>query len=331
MANFRFPEQIATSNDDFILATTRQTTFALEGNDTIQVSAFSEYSFVAGGTGNDTYISINDSAVTIIDSGGFDKLIVSDILLNNPNIYMATVGGQHFLAMNSVTHQQISIANWLTEQNRIEEIQFIDGVYSYSQVAEIMAKSPNFLGDLKVEDLVSMGKLPAGTTSDDLSEFFNYVIAREAQLSGTATAPTTAVTVIPIAAVISTEPFFVPPQPVFKIAGLDDGFYLTTYPDVAASGMDPDLHFATFGWKEGRDPNAWFDTDWYLTQNSDVAAAGLNPLEHYWQYGWQEGRNPSATFNTNAYLSANSDVALVGVNPLEHWLSYGQLEGRPLD
>ncbi|MBV5311326.1 hypothetical protein [Chromatium okenii] len=325
MVRFRFYEQIATNNDDFLPAAARQTTFALGGNDTIIASSFtatdfSDGQFVAGGLGNDTYISVKNSTLAVIDTGGFDKLVINDYWLNNPNVYLATVENQHLFAYNLASGQEVLIANWLSEAGRIEEIQLADGVYSYSQILDAITKSSNFVENLTTADLVEAKILPAGTTADDLAEFFNYVIARESELSGTTTP---VVTAIPIAVVLS-------PAPIIEIAGLDDNFYLVKYPDIAASGMDPDLHFATFGWQEGRDPNAWFDTDWYLMQNLDVAAAGLNPLEHYWDYGWKEGRNPSPTFNTNAYLTVNPDVAVAGVNPLEHWLFYGESEGRPL-
>ncbi|MBK1694384.1 hypothetical protein CKO09_06470 [Chromatium weissei] len=328
MPTFRFDEQTATNNDDSILAEARQITFALNGNDTITASNFiaadfNDGQFIAGGLGNDTYISVSNSTLVVIDTGGFDRLVVNDNWLNNPNVYVATVENQHFFAYNLVSNQEIVIANWLSEAGQIEEIQLTDGVYSHSQIVDAMTHSSNFLGNVTTADLIEVNIFPASTTAADLAEFFNYVIAREAEFSGMTAVPITDVTALPVAVVIPTEP-------VFAIAGLDDDFYLTTYPDIAASGMNSALHFATFGWKEGRDPNAWFDTDFYLTQNLDVAAAGLNPLEHYWEYGWKEGRNPSAAFNTNAYLSANSDVALAGINPLEHWLFYGEAEGRSL-
>jgi serralysin len=109
---------------------------------------------------------------------------------------------------------------------------------------------------------------------------------------------------------------------------VDDAFYLAANPDVAAAGVDPEAHFATFGWKEGRQPNAFFDTIGYLTANPDVAAAGVNPLEHYDTFGWKEGRDPSAQFDTEGYLAANPDVAAAGINPLAHFLQYGLFEGR---
>ncbi|MBM1173037.1 CAP domain-containing protein [Microvirga arabica] len=109
---------------------------------------------------------------------------------------------------------------------------------------------------------------------------------------------------------------------------VDDGFYLARNSDVRAAGVDPEHHYAAYGWKEGRDPNAFFDTSAYLQAYGDVAAAGVNPLEHYNAFGWKEGRDPSGAFDTDAYLATYTDVAAAGVNPLEHYLAYGIYEGR---
>ena len=64
-----------------------------------------------------------------------------------------------------------------------------------------------------------------------------------------------------------------------------------------------------FGWHEGRNPNALFDTAGYLATYTDVAAAGVNPLDHYNLLGWHEGRDPSVGFDTTSYLAAYPDVA----------------------
>ncbi|HEY8564017.1 MAG TPA: calcium-binding protein [Beijerinckiaceae bacterium] len=109
---------------------------------------------------------------------------------------------------------------------------------------------------------------------------------------------------------------------------VDDLFYLIRNPDVAAAGVDPDAHYAQFGAREGRDPNAFFSTDGYLAANPDVARAGVNPLEHYTRIGWREGRDPGANFDNELYLRTNPDVAAAGINPLEHFLAFGQAEGR---
>jgi len=108
----------------------------------------------------------------------------------------------------------------------------------------------------------------------------------------------------------------------------DAAFYLATNPDIAAAGANPAIHYATFGWREGRDPNALFDTGGYLAANPDVAAAGVDPLEHYATFGWREGRDPNALFDTDGYLAAYPDVAASGMNPLEHYIRFGWREGR---
>lgn len=112
-------------------------------------------------------------------------------------------------------------------------------------------------------------------------------------------------------------------------AGLVDAqYYLAANPDVAASGMDPAAHYASSGWKEGRNPDAFFSTNGYLAANPDVAKAGMSPLDHYDQFGWKEGRDPSAAFDNEQYLAHNPDVKAAGMDPLLHYLQYGQVEGR---
>jgi hypothetical protein len=70
----------------------------------------------------------------------------------------------------------------------------------------------------------------------------------------------------------------------------DAAFYAATYPDVAASGIDPLAHFLRHGWREGRRPRPDFDTHFYLVSNPDVAASGMNPFYHYLVWGRREGR-----------------------------------------
>ncbi len=108
-----------------------------------------------------------------------------------------------------------------------------------------------------------------------------------------------------------------------------DGYwYLTQYPDVTASGLDPAVHYLRCGDAELRDPGPFFSTAYYLSHYQDVAAAGHNPLLHYLASGGVEGRNPSPRFAGGVYLEENKDVAEAGLNPLEHYLSHGRAEGR---
>ena len=71
----------------------------------------------------------------------------------------------------------------------------------------------------------------------------------------------------------------------------DEEFYLTTYPDVAAAGIDPIRHYLDAGWHEQRDPSLLFSTRFYMDNNPDVVAAGVNPFFHFVAAGKAEGRH----------------------------------------
>ncbi|CAM4263543.1 hypothetical protein VRRI112168_19040 [Vreelandella rituensis] len=138
----------------------------------------------------------------------------------------------------------------------------------------------------------------------------------------------------------------------------NSSFYLEQYPDVAAAGIDPQVHFENYGAAEGRAPNATllpvaegFDEQAYLDANSDVAAAvDADQLEsgyqHWVLYGRFEDSRPEATFNSGTpvseaapasiealfnaeeYLELNPDVAEAGIDAYEHFVNYGSAEGR---
>lgn len=109
---------------------------------------------------------------------------------------------------------------------------------------------------------------------------------------------------------------------------VDALYYDSLYLDVFGAGVDALTHFNQYGWREGRNPDAFFSTSSYLNYYKDVKNAGANPLDHYTQYGGRENRDPSANFSTELYKKFNPDVAAAGINPLRHWLEYGQAEGR---
>jgi GT2 family glycosyltransferase/glycosyltransferase involved in cell wall biosynthesis len=111
------------------------------------------------------------------------------------------------------------------------------------------------------------------------------------------------------------------PSPLF-----DSDWYLDTYPDVAAAGVNPLMHYVTVGGATGYDPSPLFDSDWYLDTYPDVAAAGVNPLEHF--TASTDSRNPSPLFDSAWYLKTYPGVAAAGVNPLVHFVTSGCSEGR---
>ena len=71
-----------------------------------------------------------------------------------------------------------------------------------------------------------------------------------------------------------------------------------------------------------------FDADWYVEEYPDVAAAGAEPALHFVRHGGNEGRNPGPQFDTVFYLASNPDVHASGMNALVHYLHHGKMEGR---
>jgi FkbM family methyltransferase len=143
----------------------------------------------------------------------------------------------------------------------------------------------------------------------------------------------------------------------------DSAYYLQQYPDVAAAGKDPLIHYLESGAGEGRNPSSLldtrshvklleganvhtnpivmysyfikllrrgplFDSEYYLNQYPDVAIARIDPIVHFILAGATEGRDPSPLFDTKFYLEQNPDVRASGINPLAHFIIHGKKENR---
>ncbi|MEM9048133.1 MAG: glycosyltransferase [Pseudomonadota bacterium] len=123
----------------------------------------------------------------------------------------------------------------------------------------------------------------------------------------------------------------------------DAAFYLSEYPDIARKGVDPETHYRTVGWREGRDPSPLFSTDFYLETYPDIRAAGIDPLQHFAQFGQSEGRaispsrSLSGAFNDRlqALLASEppasalpkDDADLLGQSRFFHGAHYARLSG----
>jgi len=69
---------------------------------------------------------------------------------------------------------------------------------------------------------------------------------------------------------------------------VDSVWYRETYVDLRDTPIDVARHYLEHGAAEGRNPGPLFDTKFYLKQNPDVAASGMNPLVHYILHGAKE-------------------------------------------
>ena len=89
----------------------------------------------------------------------------------------------------------------------------------------------------------------------------------------------------------------------------DAAHYRASYADVAASGIDPVAHYASHGWKEGRDPTELFWTSYYVRTNPDLTLGGTNPFFHYLRFGKAEGRKPNPLGNAKWPRTRAPDAA----------------------
>jgi hypothetical protein len=71
-----------------------------------------------------------------------------------------------------------------------------------------------------------------------------------------------------------------------------------------------------------------FDKSWYLTQYPDVAESRMNPVQHYVLHGASEGRMPGPNFDTNRYVANYPDVLKAQINPLVHYINQKMNQGH---
>ena len=106
----------------------------------------------------------------------------------------------------------------------------------------------------------------------------------------------------------------------------DANSYRESYPDVAASGMNPFWHFVVIGAFEGRNPHPLFDTGFYL--NQCPRSGNINALCDYLEHGDEEGRRPHPLFDSEYYVRCYPEVRQARMNPLLHYVLHGAAEGR---
>jgi SAM-dependent methyltransferase len=106
------------------------------------------------------------------------------------------------------------------------------------------------------------------------------------------------------------------PHPLF-----DPGYYLETYADVAAAGLDPFLHYVNVGAFERRQPHPLFDPAYYVRQCGGDPAAERNALHHFLIVGARRGLSPHPLFDSHHYEHELARHGLTTENPLVHFLS----------
>lgn len=82
-------------------------------------------------------------------------------------------------------------------------------------------------------------------------------------------------------------------------------WYVARYPDVALSGMDPSMHFLSFGTLLCRDPGPHFSSLYYREHHGASVLGGQNSLVHHL-------RNPDASGQDDRVLMAAGRLAATG-------------------
>ena len=108
----------------------------------------------------------------------------------------------------------------------------------------------------------------------------------------------------------------------------DAAWYLTNYPDVLTSGLEPFSHYMTIGENSGRWPNAYFDPEYYRSIAPGARKSDDLALAHYAVKGWKRGRNPSRKFSSKLYLEAYPAAKNAEIAPLAYHLAIGKYEGK---
>lgn len=70
-----------------------------------------------------------------------------------------------------------------------------------------------------------------------------------------------------------------------KSSLFDGVWYLSTYPEVARTGLSPALHYLRHGAKEGKDPGPDFSTRYYAARHPLIARTRTNPLLNHLRTG----------------------------------------------
>ena len=80
--------------------------------------------------------------------------------------------------------------------------------------------------------------------------------------------------------------------------------------------------------RAGVDPNPYFDSDWYMSTYQDVATSGLDPLFHYVLFGKVEDRKTNPLFDPIIYLRKHPELRELQGTLLAHFIQNGAGEHR---
>ncbi len=125
----------------------------------------------------------------------------------------------------------------------------------------------------------------------------------------------------------------------------DDEHYIEQLPVCRLNHCDPKMHYLSFGWKMGLNPNKWFDGAFYLEQFEDAEDYPHSPFTHFLEIGRFQGRAANSQyfdsspvvpvtyseqansirphFDEQYYIEQMSEKDRLGYDPLAHYCAIG--------
>jgi hypothetical protein len=107
----------------------------------------------------------------------------------------------------------------------------------------------------------------------------------------------------------------------------DQAWYLSTYPDAAASAVSPLVHYLVRGAAAGNSPHPLLHRNFYHGANAQALGDTLvSALEHFVRAGAAEGRDPHPLFDITHYATQAPRLA-PGEDPVSHYVRAGWRDG----
>ncbi|MDR0913024.1 MAG: glycosyltransferase [Methanobrevibacter sp.] len=125
----------------------------------------------------------------------------------------------------------------------------------------------------------------------------------------------------------------------------DKKYYLNKYPSVKKMGINPMIHYITYGANVGNFKNKkeeenfndlkekivnskLFDEKYYITKYSEVKNFKYkkympSALDYFIKFGIQKNHNPDPNFDTEYYLKKYPSVKKMGISPIAHYIKHG--------
>lgn len=170
MAQLRFPTEVGSTGNDAIIAANGTIQYGNAGDDTYDSDNTTNGPTWIGGAGGDVYNVATGAYVNIDDGGNTTGDVVHfGGAVGSYNVTL--LNDAHLFFIDTATNTGALLLNWTDEDNQIENIQFTDQTYNYSDFLSIYTLLAGYQTPSTFE---AQGMLPAGASQADFDEMISY-------------------------------------------------------------------------------------------------------------------------------------------------------------